>query len=177
MATFGYLQNTYPQWVGKYCPTNFVINSEKDGEKISCNAFSNREEEAWKIYKYLQVTKNTPSQTCIIARSNKYIAGLYNYFERFNRETEEENRLRFFTVEENFNFYKKPVIKDILAVLRLLVNQTDRMSLERLTEKYVKSVGVKTIENLRGYNEIGVSILSFIAPQTHLYGDCYHHLI
>jgi DNA helicase-2/ATP-dependent DNA helicase PcrA len=175
-ATFGYLQNTYPQWVGKYCPESLTINSEKQGEPISCYAFSNREEEAWKIYKYLQATKGKTNNACVIARSNKYIAELYRYFEKFNNQTEEEE-LRFFTVEENFNFYKKPVIKDILAVLRLLINQADRSSLERLTEKYVKMVGVKTIESLRGYNQIGVSILSFIHPQTHLYGDCYYHLI
>ena len=177
-ATFGYLKNTYPQWVGKYCPKDLTINSPTDGEKIVCHAFSNKEEEAWKIYKYLQAHKEKPaSNVCIIARSNKYIADLYHHFERFNYQEKEEERLRFFTVEENFNFFKKPVIKDILAVLRLLVNRLDRISLERLTEKYVKNVGAKTIETLRKYNELGVSILSFIDPQTHLYGDPYHHLI
>ena len=176
-ATFGYLKNAYPQWVGKYCPNELKIHSDLEGEKINCHAFSNREEEAWKIYKYLQAAKDTPSKNCIIARTNGYIADLYTYFENFNSEEEEENRLRFFTVEKNFNFFKKPVIKDILAVLRLLVNPLDRLSLERLTDKYVSRVGIKTIEALRGYNDVGVSILSFIDAQTHLYGDCYHHLI
>ena len=176
-ASFGYLKNAYPQLIGKYCPSDLKIHSKADGEQITCHAFSNREEEAWKIYKYLQATKDAPSKNCIIARTNNYIAELYNYFENFNNEETEENKLRFFTVEKNFNFFKKPVVKDILAALRLLVNRLDRLSLERLTQKYVSKVGVKTIEALRGYNEIGVSILSFIDPQTHLYGDCYHHLI
>lgn len=176
-ATFGYLRNTYPQLVGKYCPEKLNIHSETDGEKITCHAFSNREEEAWKIYNYLQATKHTTSKPCIIARSNGYIAELYRYFESFNDEEEEDNKLRFFTVEENFNFFKKPVIKDILAVFRLLVNPLDRASLERLTQKYVRNVGIKTIEALRQYNELGVSILSFIDSQTYAYGDCYHRLI
>ena len=177
-ATFGYLKNTYPHWIGKYCPEQLSINSSTDGEKIVCKAFDNKTEEAWKIYKYLQARKEKDaSKMCIIARTNKYISSLYNYFEQFNREEDEENRLRFFTVEENFNFFKKAVIKDILAVLRLLVNRFDRISLERLTEKYVSKVGTKTIEALRGYNHIGASILSFLDPQTHLYGDCYHRLI
>ena len=34
-ATFGYLKNTYPQWIGKYCPEDLSINSKTDGEKIS----------------------------------------------------------------------------------------------------------------------------------------------
>ena len=177
-ATFGYLKNTYPQWMGKYCPEELSINSQTDGDKIACYAFDNPDEEAWQIYKYLQSNKNKGlSNICIIARSNKYIAELYNRFENFNAAEKTEEQLRFFTVEENFNFFKKPVIKDILAVLRLLVNRCDRASMERLTEKYVRNVGIKTIETLRGYNNIGVSIISFIDPQTYHFGDVYHRLI
>ncbi len=177
-ATFGYLKNTYPDFIGKYCPEELRINSDANGEPISCYAFSNREEEAWQIYNYIQ--KNRPQKAtdvCIMARSNKYIAELAEYFEYFNKEKEEEEQIRFFTVEENFNFFKKTVIKDALAVLKLLVNPYDRLSLERLTEKFVKGVGAKTIETLRSYNEIGVSILSFIDPQTHVFGDPYKHLL
>ncbi len=175
-ATFGYLQNTYPQFIGKYCPQTLTINSQAEGEKIACYAFSNREEEAWGIYKYLQAHKEN-SSVCIMARSNKYIAELFNYFQRFNDEQEEARQLSFFTVEENFNFFKKPVVKDLLAVLKLLVNPMDRVSMERLTDKYVKGVGIKGIEKLRNYNQTGVSIISFLDPQTYLFGDTYHRLI
>lgn len=175
-ATFGYLKNTYPQLIGRYCPEALQINSQTEGDKISCYAFSNREEEAWGIYKYLQARKEKDgSKICIMARSNKYIAELYNYFERFNAEQDEP--IAFFTVEENFNFFKKPVIKDLLAVLKLLVNPLDRVSMERLTDKYVKGVGIKSIEKLRHYNHLGVSILSFLDPQAYLFNDTYHHLI
>ena len=178
LATFGYLKNTYPELIGKYCPTDLKINSQTEGDKIGCYAFSNREEEAWQIYKYISKNKpQDPSKLCIIARSNKYIAELAAYFEKFNDERKDEERLRFFTVEENFNFFKRSVVKDVLAVLKLLVNPTDRVSMERLTDKFVRGVGIKTIESLRGYNELGVSILSFLDPQTYLYGDIYHRLI
>lgn len=177
-ATFGYLQNTYPQLIGKYCPKTLAINSQTKGGKISCYAFSNPEEEAWKIYKYLQSCKETErSNVCIIARTNKYIASLFDYFERFNLEEEQEKQLSFFTVEENFNFFKKPVIKDLLAVLKLLINPYDRVSMERLTEKYVRGVGIKSIEKLRNYNSLGVSIVSFLNPQAYLFADTYHALI
>ena len=177
-ATFGYLENTYPQLIGKYCPQSLAINSQTEGEKITCYAFSNREEEAWGIYKYLQARKaQGESKICIIARTNKYIAELFNYFERFNLKQKEGEQLSFFTVEENFNFFKKPVIKDLLAVLKLLIHPSDRVSMERLTNKYVRGVGIKSIEKLRNYKELGVSILSFLDPQTYLFDDPYHHLI
>lgn len=177
-ATFGYLQNTYPQLIGRYCPQSLSINSLAEGDKITCYAFSSREEEAWGIYKYLQRNNvKDASKICIMARSNKYIAELFNYFERFNMEKKEEDRLAFFTVEENFNFFKKPVVKDLLAVLKLLINPFDRVSMERLASKYVKGVGIKSIEKLRNYNDVGVSILSFLASQTYLFDDPYHRLI
>ncbi len=175
-ASFAYLKNTYPQWIGRYCPENLQINSQTEGEKIFCYAFDNREEEAWKIYRYL--LRNRPqkaSNICIIARSNRYIAELYAYFEKFNRENEQP--LRFFTVEENFQFFKKPVIKDILAVLKLIINPFDRVSMERLTGKFVRNVGPKRIEYLRRQNEFGASILSFLDEGSYLFGDPYHQLI
>ncbi len=175
-ATFGYLQNIYPQWVGKYCPSALNIHSEREGEKIFCYAFDNREQEAAQIYRYLLRAKREASaDICIIARSNKYIAQLARYFEKFSLEQESE--LRFFTVEENFQFFKKPLVKDVLAVFKLLVNPDDRVSMERLTEKYVRNVGIKTIEALRQYNPLGVSIVSFLDRQTYESGDPYHRLL
>ena len=177
-ASFGFLKNAYPHLVGKFCPKDLQINSADEGEKITCHAFSNQEEEAWQIYNYLQAHRpNNPTDICIMARSNKYIAELANHFERFNAEKVEEEQIPFFTVEENCNFFKKSVVKDVLAVLKLLVTSSDRMSMERLTEKFVRGVGVKTIENLRLKQDIGVSILSFLDPQAYEFGDTYHHLI
>ncbi len=177
-ATFGYLQNTYPMLMGKYAPKALEIHSQEEGEKIFCYAFDNREQEAWQIYKYLCKHKpQTPLDICIIARSNKYIAELSAYFTRFDREREGKDGLSFFTVEENFQFFKKPVIKDLLALLKLLVSPTDRVSMERLAEKFVKKVGNKSVENFRGYQRIGVSILSFLDSQTYAFGDSYFRLL
>ncbi len=175
-ATFGYLKNTYPELLGKYCPVELQINSQVEGERIYCYAYDNREQEAWRIYKYLLNNRpQNPLDICIIARTNKYIAELVRYFEYFNAEREEG--IHFFTVEENFQFFKKPLVKDILAVLKLLLNPFDRVSMERLTEKFVRQVGVKTIESLRQYSSIGICITSFLEKQAYEFGDVYYRLI
>ncbi len=176
-ASFGYLQNTYPALLGKFCPQALQIHSEEEGKQIYCYAYANREQEAWQIYKYLR--KNRPQRgmdVCIIARTNKYIAELARYFQHFNEENEKDP-VRFFTVEENFQFFKKPLVKDILATLKLLVNPFDRVSMERLTEKFVKNVGIKTIEGLRQYRKIGVCITDFLSDATYAYGDPYTPLL
>ncbi len=174
-ASFGYLKNTYPHLVGKFCPKDLEIESSQEGEKIFCYAFDNRQEEAAQIYKHLLRTKKDEGSVCILARTNKYIAELAAYFDYISAN--EKAPLRFFTVEENFQFFKKPLVKDVLAVIKLLLNPLDRVSMERITGKYVRRVGAKSMEYLRSQNEAGVSICSFLDEQTYIHGDSYSALL
>ncbi len=174
-ASFGFLRSAYPHLIGKFCPRDLEIESPQEGDKIFCYAFDNREEEAKQIYRHLLRTRKEKGSVCILARSNKYIAELTAYFEHFSAD--EETPLRFFTVEENFQFFKKPLVKDVLAVLKLLLNPMDRVSMERLAAKYVRKVGAKTVEYLRAQNAIGVSICSFLDERTYTLGDNYSALI
>ncbi len=174
-ATFGYLRNTYPRFMGKYCPEDIRVKSEDEGEKILLFGFDNRKEEAYKIYRYLQ--KAQGGSLCVMARSNFYLSALLRSFEEFNLEYPEKERLRFFTAEENLQFYRRPVVKDVLAVLKLCFNRYDRVSMERLAHRYVRLVGAKAIEQIRLQSGVGVSIVSFLDEQVYTYGDPYHVLI
>ena len=177
-ATFGYLRATYPQFVGKYCPENITVRSADEGEKILLLGFDNRKEEAHRIYRYLKKSvKEGSASLCVMARSNFYLSSLLRSFEEYNLEYPEEERLRFFTAEENLQFYRKPVVKDVLAVLKLLFNRTDRVSMERIAQKYVRLVGVKTVEQIRLQNRVGASIVSFLDRQVYEHVDPYHVLI
>ena len=177
-ASFGYLCATYPDLVGKYCPKDVQVNSPEVGDKILCMAFDNRREEGAQIYRYLRKNiEQGVKSLCVIARSNFYLSMLARTFEECNKAYPAEEQLRFFTAEEDLQFYKKPIIKDVLAVLKLLLNPTDRISMERVTEKYVRLVGAKTVEWLRTQNPIGVSIVSFLEKHTFTHEDPYHVLI
>ena len=177
-ATFAYLCATYPDLVGKYCPKDLQVASEDKGEKILCMGFDNRREEAAQIYRYLRKNiEQGVTSLCVIARSNFYVSMLARAFEDYNKAYPIDQQLRFFTAEEDLQFYKKPIVKDVLAMLKLLLNKTDRVSMERITEKYVRLVGGKTVEWLRMQNSIGASIVSFLEKQTFAYEDPYHVLI
>ncbi|MBQ8291591.1 MAG: ATP-binding domain-containing protein, partial [Clostridia bacterium] len=173
-ATFGYLKNTYPAFMGKYCPASIEAQGEDGGDKIRCFGFDNRKEEAFQIFNY---AKKHPQNLCIMARSNKYIAYLYERFEAENRQLPEEERVRFFTVEENHQFYKKSVVKDILAVLRLVSDDTDAISMERLAGRYIGGVGIRTLEKLRSMQPLGVSVVSFLDKRVYNEQDPYRVLI
>ena len=177
-ATFGYLQATYPTLLGKYFPQDIRVKNEEEGEKILCIGFDNRREEGYQIYRYIRKHKEaTNAPICVIARSNFYVSALARIFEECNNAYPQEERLRFFTAEENQQFYRTPIVKDVLAVIKLLLNNTDRISMERISEKYVRLVGVKTIEWLRLQNSIGASVVSFLNSQTYRHLDPYHVLI
>ncbi len=176
-ATFGYLRNAYPAFIGKYCPDEIQVNSESEGEKILLMGFDNRKEEGYKIYRYLKKCASQGGSVCVMARSNFYLASLLRTFEECNQEYPEGERLRFFTAEEHLQFYKKPVIKDVLAFLKLLFNKHDRVSMERVALGYVRLIGSKAIEQIRLQNEVGVSIVSFLDEQVYTYKDPYHVLV
>ncbi len=173
-ASLGFLQNSYPDFA-EYFPEEIAVRSGEAGAPIRCYAFDNAEEEAFQIYNY--VKKHRDESVCVIARTNKYIASLYRYFEKFNAEAETAERVPFFTVEENCQFYKKAVVKDVLAVWKLALNKTDGVSMERLTEKYVKGVGFRTLEKLRAYHELGVSASLFADEDARGLADPYEPLI
>ncbi len=178
-ASFGYLKNTYPDLLGRFFPEEMNTHSEKTGEKIVCVGFDNYREEAAQIYAYLQKHRPTdPTDVCIMARSNGYIATLAQNFEKLNAlQKREEDKLRFFTVEKDHAFFKRSCIKDVLAVLKLLVNPTDRIAMERIAGKYIRGVGAKSLQQLRALGEIGISVVSFLDENAILKKDPYQVLI
>ena len=178
-ASFGYLKNTYPDLLGKFCPDEIRVRSESDGEKIVCLGCDNYREEAAQIYAYVQRhLPRDPTELCIMARSNTYIAALAQNFERLNRfQKREEDKVRFFTVEKDHAFFKRSCVKDVMAVLKLLVNPTDRVAMERIAGKYIRGVGAKTLEYLRELGGVGLSVVSFLEKNTILGKDPYHVLI
>ena len=178
-ASFEYLKNTYPQLVGAFCPEELSVHSQTEGERIICCGFDNMYEEAAQIYAYIQKHRpQNPSDLCIMARSNNYIANLANSFERLNaQQKREEDKLRFFTVEKDHAFFKRACVKDILAVLKLLVNPTDAISMERIASNYIRGIGKESLATLRGKGGQGISVSSFLNERAILGEDPYHVLI
>ena len=178
-ASFGYLKNTYPQLVGAFCPEELSVHSEAEGERIVCCGFDNTYEEAAQIYSYIQKHRpQSPNDLCIMARSNNYIANLSNSFDRLNaQQKREEDKLRFFTVEKDHAFFKRACVKDILAVLKLLVNPTDAISMERIASKYVRGIGTESLAALRGKGGQGISVASFLNEDAISGKDPYQVLI
>lgn len=146
-------------------------------DKISVVKCYDEIEEANYVFDFVKNYKGDKAGLCIMARANRYLADLYKKLERRNATLEREERIPFFTADSDFQFYKKPVIKDFLGFLRLIVNPQDVASFARIAERYVKGVGRETVGAIKDFGAYGISLSSFLLGETYEYNDPYFTLI
>lgn len=177
-ASFGYLKNTFPELMGKYCPAEVITESPDAGEPI-LNIRGNTEETcaAW-IYDYLEAHRPAdPTRVCVMCRTNARIGKLYGQLTHIGKARADGNPLRFFTVDTGMKFFRRAVIRDILSFYRILVNRTDSEAFRRLAERYVNNVGKQTLKKIQEQGELGISPASFADPELYRHGDPYYTLI
>ena len=176
-ASFGYLKNACPALVQRFFAGQIESASDDEGAPIRHVTLDTVDDEAAFIYRFLEQKRPfDPTRICVMARSNSYIAGLYRSLRTYGNQHGLGNPLRFFTVDEDARFFRKAVIKDVLAFLRVLVNPSDAVSLSRITCSYVKNVGQKTLQKIERHQTLGLSLTSMIDPDTHAFGDPYFPL-
>lgn len=177
-ATFGYLHNTYPDLVGKYCPETIGANSTVSGDPIWHVTVSDTNSESEWLYRYLMNNRpDDPTDICIMARSNSYILKVQEGLLRIAADMPEADRFRFFTMDKDSKFFRRAVIKDIMALLSLTVNCADAVSLKRICKGFVRGVGPGTIAEIEALSQLGIDAGMLIDDDTHMYGDPYYHLI
>lgn len=178
LASFNYLKNALPEIFGKYFPEEIKVLKTDGDEPIRCVKLKSERAEAEWIFRYLKKhPPEDPSKICIMSRSNYYISKLYDNFKVINSRLPEAERISFFTVDKDYKFYKKPVIKDFLAFWAVLLNKYDYENSCRLAENYIKGVGRATIAAIELNACSGVSVSAFFEEDTYTSGDCFNSLI
>lgn len=177
-ASFGYLQRMYPDLMGRYCPPNVIPRSPLEGTPILNVRVPSLQEEARFIYRYFEQHRpEDVTRVCIMARSNPYIARLYDELAKISADRADGHELRFFSVDKDAKFFRREVIRDILSFYRILVNPTDAIGFERVVRKYVSGVGEKSIQLIREMSTLGLSLASFADEKLYRDGDPYRALI
>ncbi len=175
LATFGYLKNTYPGLVGRFCPPEIVTEAGEEGAPILNVRAESLGDEACRIWDFLSThMPEDPTRVCIMARTNGYITSICRELVRVNRER--GGSLRFFTVDNDSKFFRKAVIKDIMAFINVMLNRTDMVSLARIVRKYVRGVGRAAIDTLTAGGPIGLSLSSFMDSGAYDRSDPYQRL-
>ena len=95
----------------------------------------------------------------VLTRTNLRASTLYNVLEREFRE------LPCITVEQ-YEFFQRQEIKDVLSFLRLLVNPFDNGAMHRIALNYVKGVGAATLTKLmQSGTQCGLKLTDFATPE------------
>ncbi|MFA6851220.1 MAG: 3'-5' exonuclease, partial [Selenomonadaceae bacterium] len=149
------------------------------GAKITMQSLPGIEAEARWIYEKIQELEvKDISKIGILTRSNQYNHDLSECFFRFNRERKSEQVIEFMLVEQ-FKFFRRKEIKDVVACLKFLVNKYDINSLQRIIKCFAGGIGMRTLKIIKSpaYRKAGISLADFVDLQTYADGDPFKRLI
>lgn len=132
------------------------------------------DEGRWIFAEIGKLPKDTWQHTCILVRANKDAKMIWNCVRAHNENVPPAGRLPFTTVDQ-FQLFKRQESKDVVAYLRLCLNRHDSLSVHRIADRFVRTVGeqsLKTIES-KEYRQLGLTLADFADSQSLRYGDPY----
>lgn len=159
-ASIEYLQKVFPTQYSKTYSSKIESMSADEGEKIEYNVYATRRDEALgikrKIDDMYNISKN-PGKICILTRNNNVNIDLSNYLKNDCENYE-------FALVDQYKFFRREEIKDMIAFLKIILNKNDAISFERLLKKLPTGVGEKTIELIQSdeYKKLGIKLTDFI---------------
>lgn len=189
LAGFGYLKNTFPQRVAGLFPEDAVAVNTEPGEPVVHKAvWSTLAEASWIYEKLQKLQPGDLSKVCILCRANWYAQKLSNALlgirsQRWQQyqdgqRKEKDFPLDFMLVDE-FKFFRRQEIKDVVAALRLLINPQDGSSLLRLLKRFGRRIGSATIAKIQSdaYQRSGIRLTDLLHPSTQKYAEPYELLL
>lgn len=173
------LRRLFPQQANTIYPLPIQASSSVPGEPIQLHGCTNWLTEGQYIFS--QIAALPPEERlrcCIMTRTNRANQQIWNSVRAHNARLPEEQRLPF-TMIDQFQLFKRQECKDVIAFLRLLVQRHDVLSLSRITKRFVKRIGERTLATIMSpaYRRLGISLTDFIDDQTQRSGDSYGLLL
>jgi len=176
-ASSGYLDNAFGG--GSAYNVGVIPKSPAEGKSIETYGAKGIEDEALWIYgKIKNMGKADRLKTAILTRGNKINGKLSEAFDRLNGYVSEPDRIAFMQIDE-FRYFRRQEIKDILAYLKLIANRHDENSFKRILLKFIDGIGEKAVEDItsKDNRRLGVRLTDFLSESTFNYLEPYQLLI
>ncbi len=163
-ASHSVLGNLFPDEAKRPYIMNMIAKSSERGSKIHLRHFTSVREEARWIFSQIQriapLAENL-SEIAVLVRTNNYIQGLGQELEKLSSQA--DTAVEFIKID-SIKFFRRKEIKDVLAVIKFLLNSSDYLSLKRVAENIVPNIGAKTIDNIRQgeYLACGIKVSDFL---------------
>lgn len=174
-ASLSFLENTFSKEYKELYNEPINSYSSEIGEKIIYHVSSSRKDEAnWinKTINNLYFMGKNPGKICILTRDNRLNIEISNYLKNNNTNDKYE-----FVLVDEYKFFRRQEIKDVISFLKLIINQNDSISLKRIIERFPTGIGEVTIKNIESdnYKNIGIKLSDYIYPN--LYGEYFSQLV
>ena len=148
---------------------NLLSKSSELGHKIELKQANSLANEAQWIFQnivnLLPLVK-TPTQIAILVRQNNYLQNLtlhLNYLANIYNQKNQEEPIHFIQID-NIRFLKRQEIKDVLSIMKYLINPNDYLSLQRILVNLIPNIGIRTIKQISSaeYLQNGLRLSDFI---------------
>lgn len=148
---------------------NLLSKSSELGHKIELKQANSLANEAQWIFQnivnLLPLVK-TPTQIAILVRQNNYLQNLtlhLNYLANIYNQKNQETPIHFIQID-NIRFFKRQEIKDVLSIMKYLINPNNYLSLQRILVNLIPNIGIRTIKQISSaeYLQNGLRLSDFI---------------
>lgn len=148
---------------------NLLSKSSELGHKIELKQANSLANEAQWIFQnivnLLPLVK-TPTQIAILVRQNNYLQNLtlhLNYLANIYNQKNQKTPINFIQID-NIRFFKRQEIKDVLSIMKYLINPNDYLSLQRILINLIPNIGIRTIKQISSdeYLQNGLRLSDFI---------------
>lgn len=148
---------------------NLLSKSSELGHKIELKQANSLANEAQWIFQNivnLLPLVETPTQIAILVRQNNYLQNLtlhLNYLANIYNQKNQEAPINFIQID-NIRFFKRQEIKDVLSIMKYLINPNDYLSLQRILVNLIPNIGIRTIKQISSaeYLQNGLRLSDFI---------------
>lgn len=173
-ASLDYLKNTFYYDYKKIYNETIEAYSNIEGDKICLKSACDRSYEAKWINEQIHYIFNkniNPGKICVLTRDNSLNIELSNYLLNYNSGI----NYKYILVDQ-YKFFRKQEIKDIISFFNIIVNVNDNISLKRILLRFTTGVVESTINNIEDYNhkEVGIKLNDFLSVDN---CDYFHSLI
>ncbi|MGU8595181.1 3'-5' exonuclease [Clostridium perfringens] len=178
-ASLEFLNNAFSSKVSTMYKDGILAESKEDGEKILLKETRGLREEASFIFDYVNKLCEKGEdlkRVCVLTRDNNYNIGLSE--ELYQIGGYEGADFEFILVDQ-FKFFRRQEVKDILGFLKLIANRYDSLSLKRIVNRLPTGIGMRTLEAIESYKykEVGIRLADYIDPIVLEHGEKFSLLI
>lgn len=178
-ASLSFLENAFNKKYNSIYKEKITAITKIEGSKIKLKKINLLREEARYIFdeiRELDKKNEDISKICILSRDNNYNISLSRELQ--NIISYEGANFEFILVDQ-FKFFRRQEIKDIIAFLKLIANRYDNISLKRIVKRLPTGIGESTLKAIdsKEYREVGIALTDFIDENAKVYGEKYSLLI